>query len=63
MLFKQKLKETYINQHNKVIKFLDNEININYKKQNIDDNLFENILLPRYDKLNHAIELINTNKL
>ena len=63
LLFKQKLKETYINQHNKVIKFLDNEININYKKQNIDDNLFENILLPRYDKLNHAIELINTNKL
>ena len=63
LLFKQKLKETYINQHNKIIKFLDNEININYKKQNIDDNLFENILLPRYDKLINAIDLIDTNKL
>ena len=63
LFFKQKLKETYINQHNKVIKFLDNEININYKKQNIDDNLFENILLPRYDKLILAIELIDNNKL
>ena len=61
LILKQKLKETYVNLNNKVIEFLDNEININYKKQKIDDNLFENILLPRYDKLIHAIELIDTN--